>query len=147
MNGEFSWRSKYWSILNQIPMLLCIHFTLIQRFKFSDFTMILTSVSSWLRNQLKAPKIMSFSRIRKLRALLWTGLSACAPPRPISKQTRVPKRHTPQSLDPNFLIFGSVVPQTIQDSSRSGLSVSRSIQKVYMFIPLHRAPTGPNLKW
>ena len=83
-------------------MLLCIHFTLIQRFNFSDFIMILTSVPSWLRNPLEAPKIMSFSRIRKLRALLWTGLSACAPPRPISKQTRVPKRHTPHGCVANW---------------------------------------------
>ena len=42
--------------------------------------------------------------------------------------------HAPEPRPEFFLIFGSVVPQTIQDSSRSGLSVSRSIQKVYMFI-------------
>ena len=30
-------------MFNQIPVLLCIHFTLIQRFKFSDFIIILTS--------------------------------------------------------------------------------------------------------
>ena len=47
-------RSEHFLItFDQIPMLLCIYFTQIQWFEFSDFTWISTSDFSWLCRELK----------------------------------------------------------------------------------------------
>ena len=111
---------------------------------------ILGSISSWLRRQLKLPEKMTMPHIWTLAALAFVRFfdfrDFCSAPAGQTVCRPTPAR-TPVGAESYFRTCVPGVRETIQYFWNFEFPTSRSIQKVYMFISLDRTPTGPHQNW